>query len=162
MTILCLVRDLKNGAWAAFADCLITSDENDEGASLRSPVRKNFMERKTFGFTELALEEKIGFVSEGLVVGWSGRRDLARTVVQAIGGRTYNDEITEICVSDENCYFVAIDNGDGTESLNFFGREDRLQTIQVHGYEFTFAGSGSRILEGLRFTSKELSLGFGV
>jgi hypothetical protein len=161
LTILCLVRDLRNGAWAAFADCLIISDEHDQGPSLRTPLQKNFMERETFGFTESALEEKIGFISKDLVFGWSGRRDLALAAVQAVRERISNDEIVEMCISDENCYFVAINNEDGTQNIIFFGPRGRVQTIQAHGYEFRFAASGSRILEDLRFTSKDSPLGFG-
>ncbi len=152
MTILCLVRNPKDGSWAAFSDCLITTDEFDSGASLVTPIRVNIREAGTMGFAECALEEKLGFLEPGLVLGWAGNRQEAISVAGAIRSRRSDSEIQQICEQSFNCYLIARYGIFGQEYIAMIGPS--IEKIESNGYEFYCAGSGARILKGLRFTGR--------
>jgi hypothetical protein len=152
MTILCLVRNPKDGSWAAFSDCLITTDEFDSGASLVTPIRVNIREAGTVGFAECALEEKLGFLEPGLVLGWAGNRQEAISVANALRSRQSDNEIQQIFEQTSNCYFIAQCGILGQEYIAMVG--PNIEKIESNGYEFYCAGSGARILKGLRFTGR--------
>lgn len=156
MTILCLVRDTKVGRWAAFSDCLITSDLESQGSSLITPHRPNYGLKKTFGFSEVAVEEKIGFVDDQMLLGWAGNRDEAVQVRAKIKARGSDDEINSILSETENSYLLVNANKDAGYELWLSGRFD---VVHSEGYDFIFAGSGGKILEGLKFTGRHSPLG---
>jgi len=159
MTILCLVRNPKDGSWAAFSDCLITTDESDSGPSFKTPIRVNLREAGTVGFAESALEEKLGFLEPGLVLGWAGSRQEAISVANAIRSRRSDSEIQQICQQSSNCYFIARYGSGVQEYISMIG--PGIERIESNGYEFYCAGSGARILKGLKFTARHRPLAEG-
>ncbi|WP_306114816.1 MULTISPECIES: hypothetical protein [unclassified Roseovarius] len=153
MTILCLVIDKRDGSWAAFADCLITSDANDQGLSLESPLRPRYENKNTIGFCEVALEEKIGFIEEGVLFGWVNARPEAVQKLRELKSRKSDEEVRDIIPGGRNCYFLAGNRKSGALSPMFCGPSEQMHRIDSGDYEFIFAGSGSRVLQGIEFTS---------
>lgn len=161
MTILCLVRDTRDGSWAMFSDCLITSDFELEGRALTTPHRPNYGAKDTFGFSEVALEEKIGFVDDQIILGWAGSRPEAVNVLAKIKARGPEEEIKEILSDRQNPYIaVQYENGIGF-AFTVWAPTNQVHSVSSEGYEFIFAGSGSRILQGHKFTAKHMPLGQG-
>ena len=83
MTLLVFIKDNRNDLWAALSDCLITSDATEEGISLRTPNRSQ-NQRRTYGFTEVRLEEKLGLIGKNELFGWENSRHEARKTLGAL------------------------------------------------------------------------------
>lgn len=100
------MRGKRDGSWAAFSDCLITSNADDEGLSLRTPIRLNQNQKRTCGFYEAALEEKLGFVEDGMILGWVNNRGDAVDVLRQIQDRKPDSKIDKVLCQKENSYLV--------------------------------------------------------
>lgn len=161
MTILCLVRDTRDGSWALFSDCLITSDQDLQGPSLRTPSRPNYGAKETFGFSEVALEEKIGFVEDQMILGWSGKRREAVDTLAKIRARGPEDEIKEFLTRGQNAYIVIRQTKDAGSAISLCAPTGQIHSVKSEGYEFFFAGSGSCILQDWKFTARHTPLGQG-
>lgn len=161
MTILCLVRDTRDGSWALFSDCLITSEINMQGLSLTTPHRPNYGPKETVGFSEVAIEEKIGFIEDQMILGWAGERQEAVDIRAKIKARGPEDDIKDILVGNRNPYVVVQHKKNDGFVISMCGPKGQLHSVNSGNYQFIFAGSGRHILEGISFTAKHKPLGEG-
>lgn len=158
MTILCLVRDNRDGGWAAFSDCLITSDYDDVGTSISSPIRHNHQSRETFGFSEVTLEEKLGLVKSDFLFGWAGNRSQAILKLECIKAEGAIFNMSSQIIDGENAQIFIQRHSDGTYYINI-GPANNFKILRSGDFQFFFAGSGSKIISGQRFTADHKELG---
>jgi len=157
LTVLCLIRDKLAGTWAAFADCLITSDEFDEGQALVTPNRLYQDERTTHGFAEVRLEEKLGLLNETCLFGWENSRQEASNLIReirSVGVDTF-DFSTLTGRSFENSFLIISRKPGSTESIiRLFSNHDRSSFFENDRFTVHASGSGKDLVDKLQFTSK--------
>ncbi|WP_170473464.1 hypothetical protein [Ruegeria arenilitoris] len=152
MSVISLVLNKANGDLAFWADCLITSDEADEGPRLETPV--SFGSRQepldTLGHIQTRLQSKIIQLGDGSRLLWSGELSLARTcaneietIMETYKGPLALERIARNFESYEDSSFILVLHWESGISII----HHRCNVYQFHGFEVVFAGSGSGLLD---------------
>ena len=156
MTILCLVRDKIEGTWAAFSDCLITSDEHDEGIALHTPNRLFQDERTTHGFAEVRLEEKLGLLGDNCLFGWENSRHEASALVReikSIGTKSFDFD-TLAGRKLKNSYLIVTEDQSWPGSkIRLISNKERSEFFDGDRFTVHASGSGRGLIDRLKFTS---------
>jgi len=155
MTLLVFIKDNRNDLWAALSDCLITSDASKEGISLRTPNRSQ-NQRRTYGFTEVRLEEKLGLIGKNELFGWENSRHEARKTLGALLADP--EKVSpDLFISQpelENSYLhIQFDPISKKSSISLSLAARRFKKLEKGHLTIFACGSGKDLVDSLRFTT---------